>query len=112
VPRVVRQCGGVEGAGTAWEQAERQLEADNWFELTVAGSCDSVRKLRWNAWMDGREGKLAGVPLIHAAGCWKGVEYARTCCQQMLNEDILEKSIGIDVSLQTRKVYLWHHAPR
>jgi hypothetical protein len=52
---------------------------------------------------------LAGDLFNYAAAnaChWEGFEYARTCYQQMLAEDVSEKPIGVDVSLQTERVYL------
>jgi hypothetical protein len=48
-------------------------------------------------------GKLAGDLFIYAAAnaChWEGFEHACASRQQMLNENIFEKYIGIDVFLQ------------
>jgi hypothetical protein len=56
----------------------------------------------------------AGDLFVYAAtnAChWEVLEYARACCQQMLEENVFGKFIGANVFLQTKRVYLQHHAP-
>jgi hypothetical protein len=60
-------------------------------------------------------GKLAGDLFVYAAtkAChWEGFEHASASCQQMLNENIFEESIGMDIFCCTMSegIYSTMHA--